>query len=188
MNILNKGLFEYVLTVLCLFIVLCNGCLEQKAVISDMIFKEQAVIVKDPAGQGTGYLKEGSTVSLGIFDEEEELKVLDKVKKLEKKLNTEVKKRKTLAQYMFDLNTAKDKVEKELADTKKKHDENNMNLSEQIKSLEAQKLDLEERTIIAEEETERLKKDILKIKISETKVKQELFKYKIKQLEDTEEE
>lgn len=187
MNILNKGLFEYVLTVLCLFTVLCNGCLEQKAVISDMIFKEQAVIVKDPAGQGTGYLKEGSTVSLGIFDEEEELKVLDKVKKLEKKLNTEVKKRKTLEQYMFDLNIAKDNVEKELADTKEKDGKDIENMSEEINSLEAQKLDLEERANVAEEETERLKKDVLKIKISETKLKQELFKFKIKHLEDTEE-
>ena len=134
--------------------------------------------------QGKGYLKDGSTVSLGVLDGDEELQILEKVKRLEKKLNKEIKKREAIVESLTEMKAAKDKVEGEL----KELEGVNNNLLEDIKALETQKKELEEKAAAAEQQSEQLEKKILDSQIAETKAEQELYKLKIERLEEEQKE
>ncbi len=134
--------------------------------------------------QGKGYLKDGSTVSLGILDGDEELQILEKIKRLEKKLNKEIKKREAIEESLTEMKAAKDKVKGEL----KELEWVNNNLLEDIKTLETQKKELEEKVAAAEQQSEQLEKKILDSQIAETKAEQELYKLKIERLEEEQKE
>ena len=61
----------------------------------------------------------GSALSMGVMDGDEELKVLDKIKRLEARLEAEKNKVKTLNSDLSELQIAKESVDKDFADTKK---------------------------------------------------------------------
>lgn len=142
----------------------------------------------DHYGQGSGYLSQGSTVDLGVVDGESELKVLDKIRSLERELNREKAIHKKLDQKLRDLKIAKEKVEKGLADAKVQLAEYQENLKSEIESWKAKLEETEARTFVAEQRLEPLKEELLKAQITETKAKQELFNMKIKYLEAKQEE
>ncbi len=142
---------------------------------------------KTPADHGSGYLTEGSTISLGIIDGDEELKVLNMVKILESRLQTERDNVKALEEKLSDLQTAKSVVEKNDADIRKELEEKNRALSGEIKTLESKLRDTEARADTSEQALNSLKKELLKAQISETKAQQELYKIKIEGLEQSEE-
>ncbi len=197
-NILKK----HILIFLCLLVVFGNGCfspkIEQKKPDKSGI-KQHTLKTAEPAvkqvetkavtstSQGTGYLSNGSTVSVGVLDGDEEIKILEKIRRLERALNEESEKQKTLAQNLADLKAVKEKDEKEFTETKKELEEINTNLSEDIKLLKSRLKDLEEKLAIAELEQKQLKEKLLKTQIAETKAQQELFKLKIDQLEKNQE-
>lgn len=135
-----------------------------------------------PPGEGAGYLSEGPTVSIGVMDGEEELKVLDKIKKIERKLKAEVEKQQDLEQKLQEAIAAKAEVKRELSDKRMEIEEVNRNMSDEIKALEDENKDLEERASAAEQEAKRLKKQLIKAQIAETRSQQELFKLRIKNL------
>ncbi len=135
---------------------------------------------------GSGYLSGGSTIGLGIVDGDEELKVLEKVKRLEARLVEENNKVNTLNKELSDLQTAKESVEKEFAESKKSLQDKNDKLLEKIKTLESSLKESEARAIAAENELNPIKKELLKTQISETKAQQELYKLKIEKLKNDE--
>ncbi|MHC4183996.1 MAG: hypothetical protein ACYSWS_07220 [Planctomycetota bacterium] len=137
--------------------------------------------------QGKGYLKDGSTVSLGILDGDEELKVLEKIKRLEKELDKEVEKRNAVEESLAETRAAKTKIEEEFIITKRDLEEIIKNLSEDIKGLETQNKESEEKAVTANQQIEMLKEKILNIQIAETKAQQELYKLKIEKLEEKQE-
>ncbi len=139
------------------------------------------------AKRGAGYLSDGSTIGLGIVDGDDELRVLKKVKRLEVRLVEERDKIELLKKELTDLKSAKIIVENELADNKKLLQEKTEGLIEKIKTLESTVEKTESRAIAAEEALHPIKKELLKVQISETKVQQELYKLKIKKLQDDEE-
>ena len=105
------------------------------------LIKESKEIEVPPAEQGSGYLSEGSTISLGIVDGDEELKVLKKIKKLEARLEALRNKmsiqEETSNKKLSDLQAAKEAVEKDFADTKKRLEKENKDLSDKIKTFES---------------------------------------------------
>ncbi len=131
--------------------------------------------------KGKGYLKDGSTVSLGVLDGDEELKILEKIKRLEKKLSKEIQKREALEESLAEMKAAKDEIQEEFIITKKELEEVNNKLLEDIKALE-------ERVAVAEKQSEQLEKKILDSQIAETKAGQELYKIKIERLEEEQKE
>ncbi len=131
--------------------------------------------------QGKGYLKDGSTVSLGILDGDEELKILEKIKRLEKELNKEIQKREALEESLAEMKAAKDEIEEEFITTKKELEEVNNKLLEDINALE-------KKVAAAEQQSEQLEKKILDSQIAETKTQQELYKLKIEQLDKEQKE
>ncbi|MCR4344055.1 MAG: hypothetical protein NUV44_04745 [Candidatus Scalindua sp.] len=139
------------------------------------------------ARPGTGYLSDGSTIALGIVDGDDELRVLKKVKKLEARLEEEENKVKLLNEKLSDLQTAKEKVENDFANSKKSLQENIDNLLKEINALESTVKETESRAIAAENELLPIKKELLKAQISETKIQQELYKLKIEKLKKNEE-
>ncbi|MBZ0108311.1 MAG: hypothetical protein K8F52_06555 [Candidatus Scalindua rubra] len=139
------------------------------------------------ARPGTGYLSDGSTIALGIVDGDDELRVLKKIKKLEARLEEEENKVKSLNEELADLQTAKEKVENDFANSKKSLQENIDNLLKEINVLESTVKETESRAIAAENELLPIKKELLKVQISETKVQQELYKLKIEKLKKNEE-
>lgn len=213
---LNKRLIGFVIVISCLSVVLCSGCLselkedfltyrankqdaakevttpppspQQNITREAPPLKQEAANVLASDQQGKGYLKDGSTVSLGVLDGDEELKVLEKVKKIEKELNREIKKREIIEESLVEMKAAKSKVEEEFIITKRELEEVIKNLSEDIKSLDIQKKELKEKAVAAVQQTEKLKEEILSSQIAETKARQELYKLKIERLEEEQEE
>jgi hypothetical protein len=205
---LNKGLREFVIVISCLLFIFCSGCLYE--VQEDFLtYKAQREPIKKAAPQqqpqqdvtedvpppleqdtanvttsdqeGKGYLKEGSTVSLGVLDGDEELKVLEKIKRLEKKLNKEILKREALEESLAEMKAAKDEIQEEFVTTKKELEGIIKSLSEDIEAWE-------EKAVTAEQQIELLKEKILNIQIAETKAQQELYKLKIERLEEEQKE
>lgn len=152
--------------------------------ISDLQAAEADAVAAKP---GSGYLSGGSTIGLGIVDGDEELKVLEKVKRLETRLEEENNKVKALNKELTDLQLAKKSVENDFANTKKQLQEKNNNLLEKINELESTLNETESRAIAAEQELIPIKKELLKTQISETKAQQELYKLKIEKLKKDEE-
>ncbi len=147
-----------------------------------------SVTVPEPEPQqGKGYLKDGSTVSLGILDGDEELQVLEKIKRLEKELDKEVEKRNAIEESLAEARAAKDKIEAEFIIIRKDLEEINEDLSKDIKVFKTQKEALEEKLASAERQIEQLKEEALNSQIAETKAQQELYKLKIKKLEEKQE-
>jgi membrane-associated HD superfamily phosphohydrolase len=211
MNALNKRLCGFIVIISCILAVFCSGCLyevqedfltykAQREPIKKVAPPQQGVIEETPHAfeqgtvnaasdqQGKGYLKEGSTVSLGVLDGDEELKVLEKIKRLEKELEKEKEKREALEESLAEMKAAKDKVEEEFIITKKELEGIIKSLSEDIEAWETQKKELEEKAVSAEQQIEMLKEKILSIQIAETKAQQELYKLKIERLEEKQEE
>ncbi len=203
---LNKGLREFVIVISCLLVVLCNGCfsdlkeevLTYKARLDadkeltpppkqntteevSPPVDQKTASVNTSDQQGKGYLKDGSTVSLGVLDGDEELKILEKIKRLEKKLSKEILKREALEESLAEMKAAKDEIQEEFIITKKELEGVNNKLLEDIKALE-------ERVAVAEKQSEQLEKKILDSQIAETKAGQELYKIKIERLEEEQKE
>jgi chromosome segregation ATPase len=139
------------------------------------------------ARPGSGYLSEGSAISLGLIDGDEEIKVLKKVRRLETRLEAERNKVKALGKELTDLQAAKESVEKDFANTKNELEEKSNKLLEKINALESKLEETESRAIAAEEELNPVKKELLKTQIAETKAQQELYKLKIEKLKNDEE-
>ncbi len=202
------------LAVLCLSIVLFNGCFlspvnlgqhnktadKQDTAKKDKVkqnelttkneipsTEENITMEAPPSEQGSGYLSEGPAISIGIVDGDEELKVLQKIKRLEARLEEERNKVKALGEELTDLQAAKESVEKDFVNTKKELEEKSNNLLEKINTLESKIEETESRAIAAEQELNPVKKELLKTQISETKAQQELYKLKIKNLKKDEE-
>lgn len=110
--------------------------------------------------QGKGYLKNGSTVSLGVLVGDEELKVLERIKRLERKLEREKEKRVALEESLAEVRAARDKVEEEFIITKKDLEGIIKSLSEDLDACETQKKELEEKAVSAEQQIELLKEKI----------------------------
>ncbi len=197
MLIINHKLSKCFLAILCLLIVFTNGCVLSeinKKKSRDLGAKEESPPIKKmeienlpSAEQGSGYLVEGSTISLGIIDGDEELKVLNKIKRLESRLAAERKTAKALEEKLSKLQAAKEGVEKDYADTRKKLEERNKVLSDEIKAMELKLRETETRAVTAEQALNPLKKELLKSQISETKAQQELYKLKIENIKQVEE-
>jgi len=136
---------------------------------------------------GSGYLSEGSTIELGIIDGDDELRVLEKVKRLESRLAKEENKVKSLNKELTDLQSAKEGIENDFANAKKLLEEQNNNLLEKINALESTLKETESRAIAAEQELLPMKRELLKAQISETKAQQGLYKLKIEKLKNDEE-
>ncbi len=208
----NYRLSAFSLVMLCFSIVLFNGCMtlteifEQPSVEQNKFeakdtlkkdippaksnnpaTKENKTINPPPTKQGSGYLSEGSALSMGVMDGDEELKVLKKIKRLEARLETEKNKVETLNKELSTQQTAKEGAEKDFADTKKKLEEKNTELLDVIKSLESKLKESEARVTTAEQELASAKKELLKSQIIETKVQQELYKLKIDNLKQDKE-
>ncbi len=139
------------------------------------------------ARPGSGYLSEGSAISLGLIDGDEEIKVLKKVRRLETRLEAERNKVKALGKELTDLQAAKESDEKDFANTKNELEEKSNKLLEKINALESKLEETESRAIAAEEELNPVKKELLKTQIAETKAQQELYKLKIEKLKNDEE-
>ena len=137
--------------------------------------------------QGKGYLKDGATVSLGVLDGDEELQVLEKIKRLEKELDKEVEKRNALEESLAEVRAAKNKIEEEFIITKRDLEEIIEDLSRDIKVFKTQKEALEEKFASVEQQIEQLKEEALNSQIAETKAQQELYKLKIEKLEEKQE-
>ncbi|MBT5305862.1 MAG: hypothetical protein HOL31_12385 [Candidatus Scalindua sp.] len=185
------------MAILCLLFVLTNGCVlpeTKKKKSRDLSTMEEIHPIKKmeignlpSAEQGSGYLVEGSTISLGIIDGDEELKVLNKIKRLEFRLEAERKTSKAFEEKLSKLQAAKEGVEKDYADTRKKLEERNKVLSDEIKAMELKLRKSETRAVTAEQALNPLKKGLLKSQISETKAQQELYKLKIENIKQVEE-
>ncbi len=147
----------------------------------------QAAEAAAAAKPGAGYLSDGSTIGLGIVDGDDELRVLKKVKRLEARLEEEQNKIELLNKELADLKSAKKILENELADSKKLLQERSKSLSEKINALETTVEETESRAIATEQKLHPLKKELLKVQISETKAQQELYKLKIEKLKKEEE-
>lgn len=135
-----------------------------------------------PAKQGAGYLSEGSAISLGVMDGDEEIKVLKKIQRLEARLEAERNKLKAFEEKLSELQAAKESVEKDFTDTRNKLEERISELLSEIKALESKLKDTESRAVTAEQELKPIKKELLKSQISDTRAQQELYKLKIENL------
>ncbi len=209
----NFVLLNSIITIMCCSIILFNGCttttafkqpgIEQNKLLevqnetkkyippsknSKPAIEENKTIITPPSKEhGSGYLSEGSALSVGVMDGDEELKVLHKVRRLETRLETERNKTETLSTELSKLQTAKEGVEKNFADTKKKLEGENAELLDVIKSLESKLKESEARSTTTEQELASVKKELLKTRIVETKAQQELYKLKIENLKQNKE-
>jgi hypothetical protein len=125
----NLKFREYIWTILCISIILLNGCklseLNKAKSDDTNIKKDKTAASRDkplikkskekevpPAEQGSGYLSKGSTLGLEIVDKDEELEALKKIKKLETRLETERNKMnfqiETLIKKISDLQASKE--------------------------------------------------------------------------------
>ncbi len=136
---------------------------------------------------GAGYLADGSTIGLGIVDGDDELRVLKKVKRLETRLEEEQNNIELLNKELDALKLAKENVENDLAANKKLQQENSKESLEKIKMLESTLKEMESRAVTAEKALLPIKRELLKVQISETKAQQELYKLKITKLQEDEE-
>ncbi|MGR3292749.1 MAG: hypothetical protein ACUZ9M_01875 [Candidatus Scalindua sp.] len=152
--------------------------------ISGLQAAEAKSVITKPGG---GYLSEGSTIELGIIDGDEEIRVLKKVKRLEARLEGEKNKVKSLNKDLTDLQSAKENIENDFANTKKQLQEESNKLLEKINTLESALEETKLRAIAAEQELNPIKKELIKLQISETKTQQELYKLKIEKLKRDEE-
>ncbi len=137
--------------------------------------------------QGSGYLSEGSSIRMGVIDGDEEVNVLEKIRRLEARLEAERNKVKASEEKLSKLQKAKEGVEKDFTDTKKRLESENKDLSDKIKALESELSDTEARTVAAEKELSSVKKELLKSQLSEIKAQQKLYKLKIDNLKQEEE-
>jgi chromosome segregation ATPase len=161
----------------------------------DMSGKTNALVTKlsdTEAGvvateQGSGYLSEGSSIGMGVIDGDDEVNVLEKIRRLEARLEAERNKVKTFEEKLSKLQTAKEGVEKDFTDTKKRLENENKDLSDKIKALESELSDTEARAVAAEKELSPVKKELLKSQLSEIKAQQKLYKLKIDNLKQEEE-
>lgn len=161
----------------------------------DMSGKTNALVTKSSdteAGvvateQGSGYLSEGSSIGMGVIDGDDEVNVLEKIRRLEARLEAERNKMKTFKEKLSKLQTAKEGVEKDFADTKKRLEKENKDLSDKIKALESKLSDTEARVVAAEKALKPVKGELLKAQLSEIKAQQELYKLKIDNLKQEEE-
>jgi hypothetical protein len=208
----NFRLKDCFLTMMCFSIILFNGCIlspypnsqtlskqkkfvDQEEIKNDVpsakidkpLIEENKTINPPTTEQGSGYLSDGSALSMGVMDGDDELKVLQKIKRLEARLEKEKNSVTTLNDKLSELQTAKEVVENDFADTKKKLEEKNTELLDIIKSLELKLKEAETRTTTAEQEFAAVKKELLKAQIVETKAQQELYKLKIDNLKEDKE-
>ncbi len=151
--------------------------------ISDLQSAEAKAVA---AKQGSGYLSDGPTIQLGIIDGDEELKVLEKVRRVEARLEAEKKKVSALGEEMTKLQAAREHDKIDFANIKKELEEKNNYLLERISTLESELEVMESRAITAEQELNPVKKELLKTQISETKAQQELYKLRIENLKTEE--
>ncbi len=149
--------------------------------------EENKTITPLPTKQGSGYLTDGSALSIGVMDGDDELKVLQKIKRLESRLKTEKNKVKTLNNQLSKLQIAKEVTDKNFADTKKELEGENADLLDVIKSLESKLNESETRATTAEQKLTSVKTELLKAQIIETKAQQELYKLKIENLKENKE-
>lgn len=154
------------------------------ALVTKLSDTEAEVVATD---QGSGYLSEGSSIRMGVIDGDEEVNVLEKIRRLEARLEAERNKVKAFEEKLSKLQTAKEGVEKDFADTKKKLENENKDLSDKIKALESELSDTEARAVAAEKELTPVKKELLKAQLSEIKAQQKLYKLKIDNLKQEEE-
>ena len=166
---------------------------DKPAVSSDKpLVKENKVKEAPPAEKGSGYLSKGSPLGLGMVDGDEEVKVLKKVKMLEARLEAlrnEMRiQTETSTKKLADLQAAKDVVEKDFADTRERLEKENKDLSDEIKVFESKLIVFEARAVSAENELNPVKEELLKAQLSEIKAQQELYKLKIDNLKQDEEE
>ncbi len=208
----NFRLKDCILTLMCFSIILFNGCFSSPYPNSETLNKQKKFVDQEeinddeppaeidkpsiennktikppPAEHGSGYLSDGSALSMGVMDGDEELKVLDKIKRLETRLEAEKNKVKTLNSDLSELQIAKESVDKDFADTKKELEDKIADLLDVIKSLESKLKESEERVTTAEQELTSVKTELLKAQIIETKAQQELYKLKIENLKQDEE-
>ncbi len=201
---------KYIWAILCISIILLNGCKfselnqpkpdntninEDKAKTDKpATSRDKALIEKSkakdapPSEKGSGYLSQGSSIKMGVIDGDEEVNVLEKIRRLETRLEAERNKVKAFEEKLSELQTAKKGVEKDFADTKKRMENENKDLSDRIKALESKLSDTESRTVAAEKELNLVKGELLKVQLSEIKMQQELYKLKIDNLKQEEEE
>ncbi|MGR3301203.1 MAG: hypothetical protein ACUZ8I_01745 [Candidatus Scalindua sp.] len=225
----NLRFKEYIWPILCVFIILLNGCeylkpnqakpaarrdkplievsttkdvppveedktkTDKPAASSDKpLIKESKAKEAPPAEQGSGYLSKGSPLGLGIVDGDEEIKVLKKIKILKariKALKNEMRiQTETSNKKLSDLQAAKEGVEKDFADTKERLVKENNDLSDKIKGFESKLSDFEARAVAAEKELNPVKEELLQTQLFEIKAQQELYKLKIDNLKQEEEE
>ncbi len=139
------------------------------------------------AKRGAGYLEGGSTIGLGIIDGDDELRVLKKVKRLEARLAEEQNKVELLNEELAALQSAKETVDNDLESIKNLLKEESARLLKNISTLESTLEETKSRAIAAEERLQPIKKELLKVQISETRAQQELYKLKIEKIKEDEE-
>lgn len=203
MSNVNLIIKKIIFVVICLSVVLFNGCIflkrkpavneaesevcafdkEDKPFISEDKTEE---VLLSPGTQGAGYLSRGATIDLGIMDGDEEISLLKKIKRLEARLEKERKEknilRNTYDKKLSDHQALLDNTKKELADTRKGLEDRNQDLLETIKVLESELNETEARTVAVEKELRFIKKELLGAQLSEIRTQQELYKLKIDNL------
>ena len=205
----NLKFKECIWAILCISIILLNGCkvFELNQPESDdtniKVYKtktDKPAASKDkplietskakdapPSEQGSGYLSEGSSIKMGVIDGDEEVNVLKKIRRLEARLEAERNKVKTFEEKLSKLLVAKKGVEKDFADTKKRLENESKDLSDMIKALGSKLSDTEARAVAAEKELNLVKGELLKVQLTEIKTQQELYKLRIDNLKQEEE-
>ena len=193
---------ECIWAILCISIILLNGCKlfepnqpkpDDTNIKEDKIKTDKPAASRDkpliekskakeapPSEQGSGYLSGGSSIIMGIIDGDEEVDVLEKIRRLEARLETERNKAKASEERLSKLQVAKKGVERDFADTKKRLENKN-------KALESKLSDTEARTVAVEKELNLVKEELLKVQLTEIKTQQELYKLKIDNLKQEEE-
>ncbi len=186
----------------CILIVISNGCsmliTAQRKPVEPLVKKHSTGSVEagveidetqndQPVSEGAGYLSGGSTVSVGLLDGDEELRILELVRKLEKSLEIEKEMRQALEQNLADMTAAKENVDNEFAATKIELEGDIYNLREEMKGLKAKIEELKKDIIVVESRPKKLEEQLVKAQIAETKARQELFKLKIDLLESGDE-
>ena len=185
----NYKIKEFIWTIFCISIILLNGCklLElNQAKSDDTNIKEDKTKETPPAEQEPGYLSEGSSIRIGVIDGDEEVNALEKIRRLETRLEAERNKVKAFEEKLSKLQAAKEGVEKDFADTRKRREKENKDLSDKIKALESELSDTEARAVAAEKELDAVKGELLKAQLSEIKGQQEMYKLDIDNLKQEE--
>ncbi len=154
----------------------------------DMSGKTNALVTKlsdTEAGavateQGSGYLSERSSIKMGVIDGDEEINVLEKIRRLETRLEAERNKVKVFEEKLSKLQAAKEVIEKDFADTKKELEEENKSLLGKVTALGSKLSDTEAKVVATE-------KELVKTQLSDIKAQQELYKLKIDNMNQEEE-